>query len=103
MEHRQNIRHQVDFNVGIRCRGRTLADCRARNISLDGMLIDTGAESLPRNALVEIEFNLRVDDERERRRVPATVIHHDNGTGFMFIEELQLYPFRDLERLIASA
>jgi hypothetical protein len=102
MELRQNIRHAVDFPVKVRARGRILADCRARNISLDGMLIETGPDSLPRNALVEIELSLQVDASRERRRVLATVVHHDNGTGFMFIEELQLYPFQNLERLIAS-
>ncbi len=101
MEHRQNVRHQVDFTVALRCRGRNLPDCRARNISLDGMLVET-QEDLPKNALVEIEFNLLVEDSQERRRVLATVIHHQNGTGFMFIEELRLYPFRSLAGLIES-
>jgi hypothetical protein len=104
MEHRQNIRREVDFKVALRYRGRIFSDCRARNISLGGMLIDTGSNRLPKNALIEIELSLDINRQAERRRILASVVHaNDDGIGVMFIEDLQLYPFPDLDGLIQAA
>ena len=94
-ERRYSNRHPVDFDLDIRCRGRRFPSAHARNISREGIHVETHQITLPRGTMVELEIRLW----GREWLIPAIVVHGDrHGVGLMFREaQSELY-----ERLIRA-
>lgn len=82
VERRYQERLAVDFPVRIRFREQSRFDGRARNISVEGMLIN-GGPRLPTGMLVELEPGFGA----QARLIEALVVHSGKpGMGVMFLE-----------------
>jgi hypothetical protein len=60
MEKRRHQRILVDLPVTVRCKGK-LIPATALNVSCGGMYLETEAEGLTENAMVEVTFDLNGD------------------------------------------
>lgn len=71
----------VSFPLELRHRGPRAVRCRACNISLEGMLLQTDEISLTVGTRVE----LRISVEQQVWKIPAVVLHNYGDTmGVMF-------------------
>ena len=76
--HQQRVR--LSFDVPIIYRGR-LFQAGARNLSSEGMFLRTGALTLPRGTLIEMEFRLGV----QKWLIAGLVVRQSpSGIGIMF-------------------
>lgn len=84
MKHRYSKRHPSLLDVELYDRGRSLGRFKARNISLEGMFVETGPVDLCTNDLVDV--SLTIDhDEITSHRFKGLIVHHsENGFGLMF-------------------
>ena len=74
-------RHPVEFEVTIRYRQRRFPVAFARNLSPEGMYVQTVNLTLPTGTLVEIEL----DRWGRQWLIPAVVVDSDvRGVGLMF-------------------
>jgi len=88
MEHRWSIRRPVTGSVIVDCpRHMGLIYATMRDISLGGMLVDTGTVSLPLNAPVALVFDLPCSEHRDAYCLQAMVVsHRAGGAGVMFLD-----------------
>lgn len=85
MEHRWSLRKPVEIEITLRRQGMPAKRYRTRNISLEGVFVDSGSDSWPEDTFLELELPLYGDQESERHRIPVIVVHHaDGGMGLMF-------------------
>ncbi len=85
MEHRYTLRKPVTLDIVITYQALGLVQGRTMNISLGGMLIETGCVELPVNALVKASFYLHEKGEYKPCSVDAMVMHSASGqAGVMF-------------------
>ena len=89
VEQRYSNRQPVDFEVEIRYRRRRFPSAHARNISSQGMYVETNYITIPRGTLVDLEIR-RWGREWS---IPSIVVHGDSrGMGLMFREaQSELY------------
>ena len=84
MENRSSNRVPVSGWVRIHFGGRVVAT-RARDLGLDGMLVDSAAEWLAPNSSVQVEVALPTAQDHRTYRVRAFVVQHgDGGTRLTF-------------------
>lgn len=84
---RDNPRHRVDFDVYIRYRRGRPFQARAKEMSADGLLLETRSVSLPPRTIVDLQFFVadRCFD------VQAMVMHGDrHGISVLFREPQEL-------------
>jgi hypothetical protein len=82
MEHRRGERLPCDISAVVAYRSLGLVSGKARNISTDGMYLDSGPIVVPKNSLVSIHFRL---DGRDRFETDAMVVWVGaGGMGLMF-------------------
>jgi hypothetical protein len=80
MEHRYSPRVQGALGVEIFSKGRRLGRCRTRDVSFDGMFLETGPVDLQVNNLLTL--HLRANGRSHRLR--AVVVHHSHaGVGVL--------------------
>jgi hypothetical protein len=85
MEKRWSTRVPVNLDVALRYDALGILRGRARDLSLEGMFIDTGRVMLPYHAALEINFAMPDGDHRRLHAVPAVVVRTSNGgVGAMF-------------------
>ena len=53
---KSSVQHPVSFSVDIRYGKRYFFSAKARNLSAEGMFLETTAVTLPPGTLVELEF-----------------------------------------------
>lgn len=83
MEHRFSPRLSYPLDVAIYVRNTLVARGVCRDVSRDGMFVYLDADSLSRNALVEVE----IVQPNNRLCLPAMVAHCENdGVGLIFDE-----------------
>lgn len=84
-ERRSSIRRPVSLEVAVYYDGLGILRCQTRNLSLHGMLLDTGAMVLPQNAAIDLTLIHKIAGITRLQRVPATVVRvEDSGAGVMF-------------------
>lgn len=84
-ERRSSIRKPVSLEVAVYYNGLGILRCLTRNLSLHGMLLDTGAMVIPQNAAVDLTLIHRIAGITRLQRIPATVIRvEDSGAGLIF-------------------
>lgn len=84
MENRSSNRVPVSGLVRIHANGRVV-DAEARDLGLDGMLVETDADWLQPNVAVQVELSLPTDQEHRTYSVRAFVVQHGaSGTRLTF-------------------
>ena len=85
-DRRVSPRREMNFEVLVFHRGTALALGHTRDIGLEGMYVQASCPEITRHCLVEVEFALPDDTERNRHRIPALVVRiSKDGLGLMFI------------------
>jgi len=73
----------IDFPVSIRFRGERPFPARARNVSVDGMYLETRSLILPRAACIDLEFLFH----GRTWEIRALIVHSNwQGLGVVFVE-----------------
>lgn len=104
MEHRWSLRKPVDIEITLRRQGVPARRYRTRNISLEGVFVESGPESWPEDTFLELELPLYgyrgIQQREERHRIPVVVVHRaEDGMGLMFCVFDQPL-FRTVEHLL---
>ena len=85
-ETRRHTRLPVSLQVMLRYGPIGLLRAQARNLSLEGMFINTGQVSLPRGVTVELMFTLPDTGALHAHQLAATVVHTSGeGVGLAFV------------------
>jgi hypothetical protein len=62
-----------------------LLNCNTRDLSLDGVFVETGGEVLPQDSFVDVGFLVYCDGEIRRPRLPARIVRvQRDGLGLSF-------------------
>lgn len=84
-ERRGNVRVEASLAVALYYNSLVLLSCQARDISPDGVFVDTGGQLLPQNAMIDVRFDSQVDGRDQPHRLQAEVKHiGDRGIGLKF-------------------
>jgi hypothetical protein len=85
MEHRWSVRKPVIVDVALRRQGSAPKRYRSRNLSMEGVFVESGTDSWPEDTFLELELPLYGQRKQTRHRVPVVVVHRtDEGMGLMF-------------------
>ncbi len=84
-EHRRSMRKPATFHVTLSYPPLGLLRSKVRDISLDGMFIETGPIALHANTPVEVMVRLQKGNTRDAYRLRALVVRvARDGAGLMF-------------------
>ncbi len=84
VEHRWSERKPIQMDVTLFYEPMGTILGRTRNISLEGMFVQTNGIKLPLNARLEVSFVSRSHGKEKEHHVPAYVVHdHGDGVGLM--------------------
>jgi hypothetical protein len=84
-EHRWSVRKSVIVDVALRRQGATPKRYRSRNLSMEGVFVESGDDAWPEDTFLELEMPLYGQGQQTRHRVPVAVVHHAcGGVGLMF-------------------
>jgi hypothetical protein len=84
-ERRGNVRVESDLDAALYYNSLALLSCRVRDISPDGVFIDTGGQSLPQNARIDVRFDVNTGGRDRHHPLQAEVMHvGDRGVGLKF-------------------
>jgi hypothetical protein len=87
MDHRWSARKPVDGSVVVECSRVGKVSAIMRDISLGGMLIDTGPVAVPLKSRVIVGFYLVPNDQYSWYRLNATAVRHtEQGTAMIFLD-----------------
>jgi hypothetical protein len=100
MEQRWSLRKPVTFDVQVSRKCHPHVRSRSRNISLEGLFIETGLVILPVGCCIDVEFALTTAGGPVRVRMPAVVVHRTrDGCGIVF-HAFNTHVFRSIERML---
>ena len=100
MEQRWSLRKPVTFEVQVSHKCHPVVRGRSRNISLEGLFIETGIVILPVGCRIDVEFALMTGGDPLRVRMPAVVVHRTaDGCGIVF-HTFNTQVFRSIERML---
>ena len=84
MENRYSVRKPMALDVELHRGRRSVGRFKARNISLEGMFVETGPINLYPGDLTDITLAIGREG-RSEHEARAVVVHHtDEGIGLMF-------------------
>lgn len=84
-ERRGNPRMVRQLDVSLHFNSLMLLNCQTRDVSLEGVYVDTGGEILPHNADIDLGLSVEIDGETLQHRMPARVARVDeSGVGLNF-------------------
>ena len=87
IEHRFKQRKSLQMDVVIYKNHIPIAVGKTRDISPDGMGIDSEITNLKKYSVLEVEVGLNESSNTVYRRLSGLVVHHrDNGFGILFTE-----------------
>lgn len=84
MERRWSHRVPLKAKIVVYHQGLPVLISESQNISREGLLIEAKSSMLPTQGMVEIEFTLTDEGRTESHRLPAVIVHRQNGIGLMF-------------------
>jgi len=100
MEQRWSLRKPATFEVQVSHKCYPVVRGRSRNISLEGLFIETGIVILPVGCCIDVEFELMTGGAAETVRMPAVVVHRtEDGCGIAF-HAFKTHVFRSIERML---
>ena len=84
VEHRWSPRKPIAMDVSLIYAPIGSIEGKTRNISLEGMYIETDGSEIPHQARLEVAFTARSGSGNKVYRMPAYVVHsHEKGVGLM--------------------
>lgn len=87
MEHRLSPRKPMDLSVVLYYKGIGMLRCRAKDVSADGLYLDTEQQALRLHTPVEVAIATREAAGISVSILPAMVVRVErNGVGLMFKE-----------------
>ena len=88
IEHRHTKRvAAVAEKISIYHRGMLVADCKIKDLSIDGMALWAGPLQYHRNTMLEVEIDRSTSDSPDRLRIPAIVVYSAAKVlGLMFTQ-----------------
>jgi hypothetical protein len=104
MERRWHVRAPIELDVALYYDGLGMLRCRTRDVSLEGMFINTGAIALPHHVPIDIVIPGGEDGApgAQMHRLPAYVVRvASEGVGAMF-RNVDIRAYRALERLVRA-
>jgi hypothetical protein len=103
IEHRHTKRMAVAEKISIYHRGLLVADCKIKDLSIDGMALWAGPLRYHRNTMLEVELEVEIDrstsDSPGRLRIPAIVVYSAAKVlGLMFtqVSEVEQQSLRNM-------
>lgn len=88
MERRLHARHGAETTVYVQVPGRRGKVCRARNLSANGVFVQTVDLGLQKGAIVEIAFAINIGAITKIHRRSAVVAHVTRGGTGLRMENL---------------
>lgn len=86
MEKRWSMRKEIQLDVVLHHDSAGVIKCKTRDISLEGMFIETESSILPVDEQVYLDFILQNDNNKLHHIRAKIVRTTDNGMGVMFRE-----------------
>lgn len=84
MEHRWSQRKSIALEAELFYKGHVARSCKTSNVSFEGMFIETNGSPLPKDANIELAFNLPAGHGNKPHRMQAQVVHvNERGVGVM--------------------
>ncbi|MEJ2573620.1 MAG: hypothetical protein P8164_08565 [Gammaproteobacteria bacterium] len=106
MEHRWNPRKEMDSRVTVYRHGLGDFMAAVKNISAEGMLVDTGQYALPKGVMVELAAAALDGLQSSLLRLRALTVHADDdgAAGLMFIGDKRNIAalFKNLENQLVA-
>ncbi|HKK13083.1 MAG TPA: PilZ domain-containing protein [Gammaproteobacteria bacterium] len=103
IEHRWSERKPINMEVEIFYTPMGMVPGRTRDVSLEGMFVETGGVHLPRHARLEVTFRTAGHQGPCEHRVPAYVVHgNERGVGLM-LDHIEPRGFRALRYVLNAA
>lgn len=85
IERRDNRRIPMSLETSLHYSSVLLLNCSTRDLSLDGVFVETRGEVLPESAIVEVGIVVHNNGEVRRTRLPAQVMRiADDGIALKF-------------------
>ena len=103
VERRASTRHVVSLRVSLYYDRLGLLTCQTRDISIEGMLLDTGRVRLSNNTQVEVVLTDRAQDYSDPIRVQARVSRVHECLAALTFQDLEISAFRRLKSLLSPA
>ena len=101
-DRRWNARVPCIINVALYYGGLGLLPCQTRNISLDGMFVETGRIMLSPESPVEVVFSRQVGKAIRQQRLCAQIMRTTStGAGIMF-NNIDMAAYQFLQKMINS-
>ena len=88
MERRLHTRHRARTTVYVQIPGRRGKLCRARNLSANGVFVETENLGLQKGSIVELAFAINLGDITKIHRRTAIVAHVTRGGTGLMMEQL---------------
>ena len=87
MEKRWSMRKEIQLDVMLHHDRAGVIKCKTRDISLEGMFIETQSGTLPVDEQVHLDFILQNDNSNKLHHIRAKIVRTtDTGMGLMFRE-----------------
>lgn len=103
IEHRWSVRKPMVVEVALRLQDSAAKWYRSRNLSMEGVFVESGTDAWPVDTLLELELPLYGQLRKTRHRVPVVVVHRTgDGMGLMFCVFDQTL-FKTVEYLLYEA
>ena len=102
VERRLSRRKPTALRVSLYYDRLGLLSCKTKNISIEGMLLDTGRVRLSQHANVEVVLTDLVEDYSDPIRVFAKVSRVDESLAALTFRNLEIGTFRRLKTLIVE-
>ncbi len=103
MEHRWSERKPLNLEVTLNYPPIGLIDGKTRDVSLEGMFVDTGGVPLPQHAEVEVNFCTRTHGQVREHCVPAYVVHGRHGGIGLMLRHVAYQDFHALRSALQAA
>jgi len=103
VERRASIRQAMALPVSLYYDRLGLLSCKTRDISIEGMLLDTGRVRLSNNTRVEVVLTDRSQDYSDPIRVQARVSRVHECLAALTFHNLEINAFRRLKALLSLA
>lgn len=99
-ERRWNSRKPIDMNVSLYYGGLGLLQCKVKDISLNGIYVETGRIMLSQDTSIELVFTGYTKQASRQHRINAQIARVDRrGAGLAF-NNLELGAYRFLQELL---
>lgn len=104
MEHRWSERKPIEMDVALYYAPVGTIAGKTRDVSLEGMYVQTKGLDLPLHAELEVSFVTRTgSDTGHEHHLPAYVVHHNDGGVGLMLRHVDYSDFYALRYMLSAA